>query len=190
MTTSATFVTRCWPADEREGQTGAGESGTPEAIAVELVIAAVGRPRTSGVREAIQEYERRASRYFRLRVIEISSADLPDSAADRARTIEGQMLLKRIPERLQLCALTRTGQTMSSREFAVYLEEMATYSLPGVAFLLGGAHGLSPTVFDRAQRHLSLSTMTLPHEMARLMLAEQLYRAGTIHRAEPYHKGA
>ena len=167
-----------------------GEPSTPETSKVELVIAAVGRPRTHGVREAIHDYERRASRYFRLRVIEISSADLPDSAADRARTMEGQKLLERIPERLQLCALTRQGETMSSREFAAYLAKMATYSLPGVAFLLGGAHGLSPTVLDGAQRHLSLSTMTLPHEMARLMLAEQLYRAGTIHRAEPYHKGA
>ena len=78
---------------------------------------------------------------------------------------------------------------MDSRELAAYLEGLAVQSAPGVAFVIGGAFGLGPEVVDRSGKRLSLSSMTLPHEMARLFLAEQLYRAGTILRGEPYHKG-
>jgi 23S rRNA (pseudouridine1915-N3)-methyltransferase len=78
---------------------------------------------------------------------------------------------------------------MSSRALARYLEGLAVRSSPGVAFLIGGAHGLDASVLERARRELSLSTLTLPHEMARLFMVEQLYRAGTIIRGEPYHKG-
>ena len=77
---------------------------------------------------------------------------------------------------------------MRSRELAGYLEGHAVHSSPGVAFVIGGAFGLGVPVMERARRKLSLSSFTLPHEMARLVLAEQLYRAGTLVRGEPYHK--
>jgi 23S rRNA (pseudouridine1915-N3)-methyltransferase len=85
--------------------------------------------------------------------------------------------------------MTREGESMASEELARYLERHAVRSSPGVAFVIGGAHGLAEAVLERGRRRLSLSKMTLPHEMARLVLAEQLYRAGTILRGEPYHKG-
>jgi 23S rRNA (pseudouridine1915-N3)-methyltransferase len=78
---------------------------------------------------------------------------------------------------------------MDSRELATYLDRHAVRSSAGVAFVIGGAFGLDPAVLKVARRALSLSSMTLVHEMARLVLAEQLYRAGTILRGEPYHKG-
>jgi 23S rRNA (pseudouridine1915-N3)-methyltransferase len=102
---------------------------------------------------------------------------------------EGTELLRRIPEGLEVLALTRTGQGLTSRGLAEVLGEMATYGMPGAAFLVGGAYGLSSEVLARADRRFSLSRMTLPHELARLILVEQLYRAGTILRGEPYHKG-
>ena len=71
----------------------------------------------------------------------------------------------------------------------IFLEQHALRSSAGVAFVIGGALGLGDELLRRAQRRLALSSMTLPHEMARLMMAEQLYRAGTIARGEPYHKG-
>lgn len=153
------------------------------------MIAAVGRVRTPGLRDTIHAYERRASRYFRLKVVELPSASLPDSAADRARAIEETALLGAVPDELEITALTRQGELMDSRALAAYLEEMATYARPGAAFLLGGAHGLSAALLDRSRRRIALSRMTLPHEIARLVLVEQLYRAGTILRGEPYHKG-
>ncbi len=103
---------------------------------------------------------------------------------------EAERMLPRLPVGASVFALTREGKGMGSRALARALEEQAVRSSPGVAFLIGGAHGLSPSVLSRADRNLSLSDMTLPHEMARLVLAEQLYRAGTILRGEPYHKGA
>ena len=78
---------------------------------------------------------------------------------------------------------------MSTRELADYIDGLATYGRPGAAFLVGGAFGLSREVRAGAARCMSLSEMTMPHELARLVLTEQLYRAGTILRGEPYHKG-
>ena len=156
---------------------------------MELIIAAVGSPKRGGVAEAILDYEERAGRYFRLRTIEVPPAALTDPEAERARSTEGEALLRRVPETLEVIAVTRRGKPMSSRGLARYLGDLATYSMPGAAFLLGGAHGLSDRVIERASRRLSLSELTLPHGLARLVLAEQLYRAGTILRGEPYHKG-
>ena len=86
-------------------------------------------------------------------------------------------------------ALTRSGEPLGSEALARFLGDLALRSSPGVAFLIGGAHGLGAGVLAQARRRLALSAMTLPHELARVVLAEQLYRAGTILRGEPYHKG-
>ena len=135
-----------------------------------IVVGRAGAP----LKDAILEYETRAGRYWKFNVIEVTS---------EAR------LLARLPERAQIVALTRTGQGMSSTDLAAYLQEHALHSTPEVCFLIGGAFGLGPDILERAQKRWSLSDATLPHEMARLVLAEQLYRAGTIVRNEPYHKG-
>ena len=104
-------------------------------------------------------------------------------------TAESGRLLSRVPDGLELIALTRGGKQMGSEELSGYLQELGVRSSAGVAFLIGGAHGLAQDILTKARRRLSLSAMTLPHEVARLVLAEQLYRAGTIARGEPYHKG-
>lgn len=152
------------------------------------MIVTVGAPSRGPLGEAIREYERRAARYFRLRVEEVSPAR---GAAERAggRRQEGQELLRRVPEGLEVWALTREGRGLRSEELAAYLEELGTYGLPGAAFLVGGPGGLPRGVLEAASRRLSLSSFTLPHDLARLVLAEQLYRAGTILRGEPYHRG-
>jgi 23S rRNA (pseudouridine1915-N3)-methyltransferase len=154
-----------------------------------VVILAVGAARDAALKAAIREYETRASRYFPLQVIETSAATGRGGQPERALRQEGTELLRRIPEGLEVLALTRTGQGLTSRGLAEVLGEMATYGMPGAAFLVGGAYGLSSEVLARADRRFSLSRMTLPHELARLILVEQLYRAGTILRGEPYHKG-
>lgn len=156
---------------------------------MEIVIAAVGRPRTPGIREAIADYEARAARYFRLRIEEIPAARVPEGHAERARAWEASELLSRIPKGLERIALTRSGKGMSSPGLAAYLEELGTYGRPGAAFLIGGAFGLGEEALAASRHRLALSPMTLPHELARLVLAEQLYRAGTILRGEAYHKG-
>jgi 23S rRNA (pseudouridine1915-N3)-methyltransferase len=97
-------------------------------------------------------------------------------------------LLRAVPSDALLVALTRDGQEMTSVDFARHLEEWQRRNRD-VAFVIGGAHGLDAAVLDAADQRLSLSPMTLPHEIARLTLLEQLYRACTIIRGEPYHKG-
>lgn len=151
---------------------------------------AVGRPMRL-LSEAVEEYEKRAARYWPLEVVEVREERSGRNAdPERIRAAEGERLWERVPAGVETVALTRTGDALSSRELAAWLQQRALESHPGVAFLIGGALGLSDDVMARCTRTLRLSSMTLPHELARLVLAEQLYRAGTIVRNEPYHKGA
>jgi 23S rRNA (pseudouridine1915-N3)-methyltransferase len=156
---------------------------------VKIQMVAVGRVR--GVLEAsVSEYEERARRYWKLEVAEVDAGAAGRSPSrDRVMAAEAERILARLTPGLELVALTRAGKGMGSRELAHWLEEHAVAASPGVAFAIGGAFGLGDAVLDRAARRLSLSPFTLPHELARLVLAEQLYRAGTIGRGEPYHKG-
>ncbi len=152
-------------------------------------VLAVGKVRHP-LAEAVAEYEARARRYWRLETIEVpAGAGARRAEPEAVRRVEAERLLARIPAGGRVVALTRTGEGMNSRELARYLERLATEAVGGVTFVIGGAFGLSPRVMEGADRALALSRMTLPHEMARLVLAEQLYRAGTIVRGEPYHKG-
>ena len=155
-----------------------------------LLILSVGTPRQPGLTDAIRDFEERAARYFAIETIEVPAASGRGREPERVREEEAEALLRRLPEDLAACALTREGRALDSRGLAAWLGEMATYALPGAAFLIGGAFGLHGRILARCERRLSLSAFTLPHEMARLLLAEQLYRAGTILRGEPYHKGA
>ena len=155
-----------------------------------LVILAVGSPRDRAIASAVRDYEERARRYFRLEAVEVPAATAHGGDAFRARQEEAGSLVRRLPPRLEVWALTRSGTALDTRDLARELEERATYSRPGIVFVIGGAFGLGDEIVDRADRRLSLSAMTLPHDLARLFLAEQLYRVGTILRGEPYHKGA
>ena len=150
---------------------------------------AVGSPRDRNMAQAIREYEMRASRYFRFEVTVVASGPGGGSSPSAVRAREGDSLRRQVPEGLDTWALTRDGDQVTSRELAAALSDLATYGLPGVAFLVGGAFGLDASLTRACTRTLSLSRMTLPHDMARLVLAEQIYRAGTILRGEPYHKG-
>lgn len=156
---------------------------------MKVALLVVGRSR-GVLSEGVAEFEARARRYFPLDVVEVK-----EETASRGRSPrqvmdeEGKRLLARVPPGAEVVALDRKGAPWSSEALAEHLESLAVRSAPGIAFVIGGAFGLSEEVLRRANRLLSLSAMTLPHELARLVLAEQLYRAGTILRGEPYHKG-
>jgi 23S rRNA (pseudouridine1915-N3)-methyltransferase len=141
---------------------------------------------------AVQEYEERAGRYWRLEVTEVESGVKKGRKREKEVVVraEGERLAARIPDgRPEVVALTREGKGLSSALLAEMLGECALRSVPEVCFVIGGAFGLDTSVIQQASRRLSISPFTLPHELARLILAEQLYRAGTILRNEPYHKG-
>ncbi len=153
-----------------------------------IVVGRAGAP----LKDAILEYETRVGRYWKFKVIEVPSggAGKAKTRPDRVIEVEAALLLARLPERAQIVALTRTGRSMRSADLVGYLQDHALHSTPEVCFVIGGAFGLGKGILDRAQRRWSLSEATLPHELARLVLAEQLYRAGTIMRNEPYQKKA
>ena len=157
---------------------------------MKLMILAVGAPRDRNVAAAILDYEMRAGRYFRLETLEVPPGSGGGDHPRLIRAREADDIARRLPRGLDTWALTRQGGAMTSRELADVLDDMATYGHAGAVFIVGGAFGLDEAFVGRCKRTISLSRMTLPHDMARLVLAEQLYRAGTILRGEPYHKGA
>jgi 23S rRNA (pseudouridine1915-N3)-methyltransferase len=156
---------------------------------MQLHIIAVGRLKDPAIRQACADYQNRIRNYFRLEVKEVKDGGGSDRVAERVRQTEREALGKSLPQSAHIVALTREGKQVSSREFARRLEHQRD-SGRDVAFVLGGAHGLHGNIIDDAHERLSLSAMTLPHELARLVLLEQVYRACTIMRGEPYHKGA
>jgi len=139
---------------------------------------------------AIAEYETRARRYWPIDIVEVKEERARRGLSeDAVREAEAERLLARVPAGLELFALTRRGDAWSSERLSRHIQQSAVRSAPGIAFMIGGAFGLSDTVLKEADRRMRLSTFTLPHDFARLLLLEQLYRAGTIARGEPYHKG-
>ncbi|HEY8310482.1 MAG TPA: 23S rRNA (pseudouridine(1915)-N(3))-methyltransferase RlmH [Gemmatimonadaceae bacterium] len=152
------------------------------------MIAAVGRPKDKALAAAIRDYEARAARYWPLEVVEVKG-ERGDAATPAAtvREREGDRIRQRVGGVSTMVACDASGKSMTSERFAVWLQE-ARESARDVAFVIGGAFGLDDKLRDAAQVRLSLAPWTLPHELARLVLAEQLYRAGTLVRGEPYHK--
>ncbi|HUF26289.1 MAG TPA: 23S rRNA (pseudouridine(1915)-N(3))-methyltransferase RlmH [Gemmatimonadaceae bacterium] len=151
------------------------------------MVVVVGRPRAPGVRAAIDEYESRAARYWPFEVHEVREESARATPPDLVREREGERLAVRLPAAGTVVACDLEGTPMRSEEFAAWLQREREVARD-VAFVIGGAHGLAPAVRAIAARSLALAPWTLPHELARLVLAEQLYRAGTIVRGEPYHK--
>jgi 23S rRNA (pseudouridine1915-N3)-methyltransferase len=153
-----------------------------------LLVVVVGKPKNGALAAAIGEYEARAARYWPLEVAEVREEPARGGVAEAAvRDREGERLAARLPAGAHLVACDPGGESMTSEKFSAWLQGLRERGRD-VAFAIGGAYGLSDFLRDRAVTRLSLAPWTLPHELARLVLAEQLYRAGTIVRGEPYHK--
>jgi 23S rRNA (pseudouridine1915-N3)-methyltransferase len=151
-----------------------------------LTIAAVGKVRTPHWREAQQDYLDRLDRYADVAMHEVRDAvgRYPDDIAVQR---EGESLLAAVDGLSWVVVLDPTGRQADSVRFAHYVREKCSV-FNQVGFVIGGPLGLSPDILSRADERLSLSRMTLPHELARIVLLEQLYRAATILNGEQYHK--
>jgi 23S rRNA (pseudouridine1915-N3)-methyltransferase len=153
-----------------------------------ILTVSVGKPRSRELAEGIREYEARAGRYWPIAVVEVKEESARSRSAAEVRRREGERLLGAVDAGALLVACDENGTMMRSAEFAEWLRGEYEHAARDVAFVIGGAYGLSDAVLERAAKRLALARWTLPHELARLVLAEQLYRAGTILRGEPYHK--
>ena len=153
-----------------------------------IVVAVVGKPRdASGLAGAIHDYETRAARYWPLDVREVRDEPGRSLSTEQVRNREAERLAAVLPAGAHVVACELGGVTMTSEVFAEWVQRRRE-DAKDLAFVIGGAHGIGEGIRSVTNTRLSLASWTLPHELARLVLAEQLYRAGTIVRGEPYHK--
>lgn len=159
---------------------------------MQLTIIAVGNLREEYWRQAALEYERRLLPYAKLRLHEIAPERVHDenSSAKIAQALakEAAKIRKALPTNHTLVVLAVAGRRMSSPELAAWLEQETTYGCGHVALLIGGSYGLDPSLEAEAKLKLSFSDFTFPHQLMRIILLEQLYRAMKIQRGESYHK--
>lgn len=150
-----------------------------------VAVVSVGRLGPGPLGDAVRAYESRAARYWTLTSTEVRQQPARSLSADEVRAREWDRLAAALPPGAAVVACDERGEAFTSERFASWL---VTHPPAGVAFVLGGAFGLPAAARSSAATVLALAPWTLPHDVARLVLAEQLYRAGTIVRGEPYHK--
>ncbi|GLX69724.1 23S rRNA (pseudouridine(1915)-N(3))-methyltransferase RlmH [Paenibacillus glycanilyticus] len=157
-----------------------------------IQIATVGKLKEKYLVQGIAEYAKRLGPYVKLTLTEVPDEKAPEtmSPAEEAqvREREGERLLAQLKPDAHVVTLAIGGELWSSEDLAGQLDKLATYGKSHVAFVIGGSTGLAPAVLQRAQQKLSFGRMTLPHQLMRLVLIEQIYRAVKINRGEPYHK--
>lgn len=157
-----------------------------------IAVIAVGKLREKPYREMADEYLKRLSRLGRVEEIELN--DLPEPAVtseaieDQIRRKEGEAILQKLKPGDYVIAMTIPGKQHASPELAEKLEQQRLRGVPRTVFIIGGSLGLGKNVLERADEEMSMSRMTFPHQLARVMLLEQLYRAAKITAGEKYHK--
>jgi 23S rRNA (pseudouridine1915-N3)-methyltransferase len=157
-----------------------------------ILIAAVGRLKQGPERDLAERYRKRAADFGRK--LGLQAFDVVEIKESRADNLERRMLEESIaianviPERAGAVILDERGATMNSASFAVQLQDWRAQDKPAVVFIIGGADGLAPSLRARADLVLAFGTLTWPHQLVRIMLLEQLYRAVTILGGHPYHR--
>ena len=154
---------------------------------MQLTLITVGKCKNASFEKAAKDYAQRIGHYASFQEIQVKEEKAPQNVQEGIQK-EGQRLLQAVPNNAVIIGLDPTGKHDTSEALSQKLSQMAVHGQSRVAFLIGGAFGLSTEVRKQADWCLSLSKMTFPHEMARVILLEQLYRAFTIMRGENYHK--
>ncbi len=153
-----------------------------------ITIIAVGKLKERYWRDAAEEYLKRLGAYADVHVVEVADRDPGHGGEAKALAAEAVDVLKALPPSAHVIALEIGGKQLGSEGFSARLDALALEGSSHVAFVIGGSHGLDAAVLQRANERLSLGPMTLPHNLARVVLLEQVYRAFRISRGEPYHK--
>ena len=150
-----------------------------------ISVVAVGKIKEKSLQNLIDEYLKRISGYTRINVIEV--ADEPNDRSDVLQ-IEGQRILKQLRDDAYVILLDLQGREVDSASFSKLIQDINTYRSSHIAFVIGGSLGVSEEVRKRADYRLKISEMTFPHNLARLIILEQIYRAYKIANNETYHK--
>jgi 23S rRNA (pseudouridine1915-N3)-methyltransferase len=158
---------------------------------MKITIVAVGKIKEKYLTMGIAEFVKRLTPYCRLSIIEVDEERMPDNPSDAEKVKvllkEGERMLKHVKEGTYLIVLDVVGKLASSEELAEKISNLGISGKSDITFVIGGAFGLSPDIVKAANERLSFSKMTFTHQMIRLLLVEQVYRAFKINRGEPYH---
>lgn len=159
---------------------------------MKIKIVTVGKLKEKYLKDGIAEYVKRISRFAKLEMIELTDEKTPDKASElenqKILETEGERILSKVGERDFVVVLAIEGKTFSSEEFSKQLEQASIKGYSTLTFIIGGSLGLAPVVKNRANLSVSFGRLTLPHQLMRLVLVEQIYRAFTIQQGSPYHK--
>ena len=159
---------------------------------MKIKIVTVGKLKEKYLKDGIAEYSKRLSRFANLEMIELADEKTPDRASDsenqKILELEGTRILSKIGDRDFVIVLAIEGKILSSEEFSKQLEQAPINGFSTLTFVIGGSLGLSPQIKKRANLSISFGRLTLPHQLMRLVLVEQIYRAFTIQQGSPYHK--
>lgn len=159
---------------------------------MKISILCVGKIKEGYFRDGIAEYIKRLSRYATMEIVEVQDEKTPDGASEAEEkqilSTEGARLMKHLSDEAYKIALCIDGKKMDSVAFAAKIEQIKTNGFSHIQFIIGGSLGLAPEVVKKADLKLSFSDMTFPHQLMRLILCEQIYRAFRIANNEPYHK--
>lgn len=157
-----------------------------------IKIVCVGKLKEKYFKLGIAEYQKRLQRYCKFQIVEVPDEKAPESLSPAQMTavkeIEGERILQKIKDKEYVFALAIEGQERTSEKFAQEIQQLMTYGKSDITFVIGGSLGLSPAVLRRADTQISFGRFTLPHQLMRLVLTEQVYRAWTIIKGLPYHK--
>lgn len=159
---------------------------------MQIRLIVVGKLKEKYWKDAAAEYTKRLGPYMRLEIIEVAEERIQEnpSAAEIAQVLdkEGERILRNIPPSFFVIPLVIEGKMCSSPELAQMLEKLSLDGKSQTAFIIGGSHGLSPNVVGRGDFILSFSPLTFPHQLMRVLLMEQIYRAFSIINGSKYHK--
>ena len=159
---------------------------------MQIDIIAPGRVKERYLRDAIDEYSKRLSRYCRLNIIEVADEKTPEHASEgvdrQIKAKEGERIAKHLRDNAFVVALAIDGKQLSSEELAAKVADWGLHGVSHLQFVIGGSIGLDDAILRRADFKLSFSKMTFPHQLMRVILLEQIYRAYKINAGEPYHK--
>lgn len=157
-----------------------------------ITLLTVGKIKEKYFTDAIAEYSKRLSRYCKLDIVQVQDEKTPDRAPEainlQIKEKEGKRILDNIKEDAYVIALVIQGKELSSEQLARKLSDLTVQGKSHIVFIIGGSLGLSDEVISRADYKLSFSPMTFPHQLMRVLLLEQIYRAFRINAGEPYHK--